>query len=80
MAAERTITATKLRRDLGAVLDAVLKGETIRVERSGRPLAVLVPPDRFDGMTVEIEQPRLRAAVLRAESEEGGTDDVSHAS
>lgn len=45
---EQTIPATKLRRDLGAVLDAVLSGRTIRVERSGRPLAVLVPPAEYD--------------------------------
>lgn len=51
MAEERDITATKLRRDLGAVLDAVMGGTTVRVSRNGRPLAVLVPPQRFDGMT-----------------------------
>jgi prevent-host-death family protein len=50
---ERTITATKLRRDLGAVLDAVLSGTTVRVERNGRPLAVLVPSARFDRLTDE---------------------------
>ena len=48
---QRDITATKLRRDLGAVLDAVMGGATVRVSRNGRPLAVLVPPQRFDGMT-----------------------------
>lgn len=50
MAEEWSITATKLRRDLGAVLDAVMSGTTIHVSRSGRPLAVLVPPGRFEGM------------------------------
>jgi prevent-host-death family protein len=48
MKTERTISATKLRRDLGAVLDAVLAGETVRVERNGRPLAVLIPPARLE--------------------------------
>jgi prevent-host-death family protein len=38
-----TIPATKLRRDLGAVLDAVLAGRVVHVERSGRPLCTLVP-------------------------------------
>lgn len=41
---ETTITATKLRRDLGAVLDAVLSGRTVHVIRNGRPLCTLVPP------------------------------------
>jgi len=41
---ETTITATKLRRDLGAVLDAVLAGATVHVERNGRPLCTLIPP------------------------------------
>ena len=43
---ETTITATKLRRDLGAVLDAVLAGRTVHVVRNGRPLCTIVPPQR----------------------------------
>jgi antitoxin (DNA-binding transcriptional repressor) of toxin-antitoxin stability system len=38
------ITATKLRRDLGAVLDAVHAGRTVLVMRNKRPLCVLSPP------------------------------------
>lgn len=53
MADERTITATKLRRDLGAVLDAVLGGTTIHVSRNGRPLAVIVPPAEFEKLKKE---------------------------
>jgi prevent-host-death family protein len=41
--AEKTITATKLRRDLGAVLDAVARGETVHVTRQGRPLCTIAP-------------------------------------
>lgn len=55
-----TITATHLRRDLGAVLDAVLSGETIKVERNGRPLVVLVPPAEYD---------RLAAAMTTTNEE-----------
>lgn len=51
MTDERTITATHLRRDLGAVLDAVLAGAIVRVERNGRPLAVLMPPASFERLT-----------------------------
>lgn len=44
MSEPTTITATKLRRDLGAVLDAVLAGRTVHVVRNGRPLCTLIPP------------------------------------
>jgi prevent-host-death family protein len=44
MTAPLTITATKLRRDLGAVLDAVRSGTTVHVMRNGRPLCTLIPP------------------------------------
>jgi prevent-host-death family protein len=43
---EKTITATTLRRDLGAVLDDVFAGVTVHVTRQGRPLCTLVPPGR----------------------------------
>jgi antitoxin (DNA-binding transcriptional repressor) of toxin-antitoxin stability system len=43
---EKTITATMLRRDLGAVLDDVFAGITVHVTRQGRPLCTLVPPGR----------------------------------
>lgn len=45
-----TVTATKLRRDLGAVLEAVLKGTTVHVERSGRPMCVLVPIEAYNAL------------------------------
>lgn len=47
----RIIPATKLRRDLSAVLDAVLAGETIHVERNERPLCVLVPARVYERLT-----------------------------
>ncbi|WP_399559095.1 type II toxin-antitoxin system Phd/YefM family antitoxin (plasmid) [Streptomyces sp. NBC_01136] len=48
--AETTITATKFRRDLGAVLDAVAKGKTVHVIRNGRTLCTLVPTDVYEAM------------------------------
>lgn len=55
-ATERTVSATHLRRDLGAVLDGVLSGVVVRVERNGRPLAVIVPPQLWDNANHEIEE------------------------
>lgn len=46
---EQTITATHLRRNLGAVLEAVLKGRTVHVERNGRPLCTITPPTDSKG-------------------------------
>jgi antitoxin (DNA-binding transcriptional repressor) of toxin-antitoxin stability system len=42
---EKTITATVLRRDLGATLDAVARGVTVHVTRQGRPLCTLTPAE-----------------------------------
>jgi prevent-host-death family protein len=52
-----TITATKLRRDMGPVLDAVLAGTTIHVTRNGRPLCSLVPPKNNDAFTAHEGDP-----------------------
>lgn len=52
--AEKTITATKLRRDLGAVLDAVARGDTVHITRQGRPLCSLVPPGTDTEPTVPV--------------------------
>lgn len=49
---EKTITATTLRRDLGAVLDDVFAGVTVHVTRQGRPLCTLVPPKKGAESTV----------------------------
>ena len=38
-----TITATHLRRELSAVLDAVLSGRSVQIERNGRVQAVIMP-------------------------------------
>jgi prevent-host-death family protein len=41
----RTVTAMDLRRRLGEILDAASAGESITIERDGRPMAVLVSPE-----------------------------------
>jgi prevent-host-death family protein len=44
---ERTVPSTKLKAGLSAVLDHVLRGEHIHVERHGRPVGTLVPAEQY---------------------------------
>ena len=44
-----TINALKIRTKLGGILDNVAqKGETYIIQRMGKPMAVIVPYDKFD--------------------------------
>lgn len=56
MTDESSIAVTHLRRELSAVLDAVLQGRTVRVERHGRPLCVLVPAEAYAELQTRAEQ------------------------
>lgn len=47
-----TITATELRKSPGHFLDRVFyRGESFVVERAGKPMAVIGPPQSFAGST-----------------------------
>jgi antitoxin (DNA-binding transcriptional repressor) of toxin-antitoxin stability system len=50
---ETTITATRLRQNLGEVLDSVLAGRTVHVIRNGRALCTIKPPQADTLATVE---------------------------
>ena len=43
-----SIGAEDARRDFAAHLDATLRGQHIRISRSGRPIAVLVPAEWWE--------------------------------
>jgi prevent-host-death family protein len=58
----RTVTAMDLRRRLGEILDAASAGERILIERDGRPMAVLVPPE-VAGRLDEDEQARIQRGL-----------------
>jgi prevent-host-death family protein len=59
--ANRTVSATDLRRHAAELLDRVASGETIVIERHGQPVAELVPRrgtgaallGRFEGRAVQ---------------------------
>lgn len=60
----------ELRRRLGEILDAASVGETITIERDGRPMAVLVTPEaaaRLGGAAPERTQ-RVLATLERLEA------------
>ncbi len=61
---QRTIDVTTARRQFGKLLDEVFyKGETITIERKGKPLARLVPANNANAnqvqSTVDSERQRL---------------------
>jgi len=84
----RTVTAMELRRRLGEILDAASVGETITIERDGRPMAVLVTPEaaaRLSGSASErtqrvlqtldrLEAFRARMADLYPDPDDGLTE------
>ncbi len=43
-----TVTSKKARREWKKILDAVQMGQTIIIERRGKPTAVLIPMDDFE--------------------------------
>lgn len=50
------IASDKARKNLRALLDRVMKGETIIITRYGRPEVVMVPPEVWEQMQAEKEQ------------------------
>jgi antitoxin (DNA-binding transcriptional repressor) of toxin-antitoxin stability system len=73
------IEATRLAKNLGAALERVVAGETLEIERYGRVVAVLGPPERrpvkpdtvrpvIPGVTKAVEpekQPKAETAIER---------------
>ena len=47
----RTMTATEARVHFGELLETVKRGERVIVKRSGRPVAVFVPPEEYRRLT-----------------------------
>ena len=56
-----TINALKIRTKLGSILDSVAeKGDTYIVERMGKPMAVIVPYDKFGLNKIRDEERRKK--------------------
>ena len=67
-----SVTATDARIHFGELLQRVAQDEeTILVERSGKPVAVIVPVEQYERMRVQVHQPDWKARVqqIRAKIE-----------
>lgn len=48
-----TVSATTARRTWGYILDRVARGAVVTITKNGRPVAVMLPPDLHEGLTVK---------------------------
>jgi prevent-host-death family protein len=48
---KRTVSALDARRRLGEMLEGVYyRGDEVIIERAGKPMAVVIPADRYEGL------------------------------
>ena len=75
MNVKRTVTALDARRRLGELLESVYhRGDEVVIERAGKPMAVVIPADRY--ASLERDRERLWKFVEQAQA---GNDDLSDA-
>ena len=59
---KKTVAATDARRRLGELLEGVYcRGDEVIIERAGKPMAVVIPADRYEQL--ELARVRLFAMV-----------------
>lgn len=58
---KRTVSALEARKRLGEILEDVSRGDEIVIERAGKPMAVVIPPARYQ--TIEEARQRLLAFI-----------------
>ena len=69
----RTVTAIEARRRLGELLESVyLRGDEVVIERAGKPMAVVIPAERYESL----ERSRERHWGF-IDSSQTGNDDLS---
>lgn len=70
---KRTVTAIEARRRLGELLESVyLRGDEVVIERAGKPMAVVIPAERYESLQRSRE--RLWDFI---DSSQAGNDDLS---
>lgn len=64
---KRKVSAVEARQRLGELLEGVFyRGDEVVIERAGKPMAVVIPADRYDALDRSRE--RLFALVERAQA------------
>ena len=68
---KRTLSAVEARKHLGEILEGVYyRGDEVVIERAGKPMAAVIPPDRYRAM----EQERERMIELLERTQERNKD------
>jgi prevent-host-death family protein len=71
MKLKRTLSAVEARKRLGEILEGVYyRGDEVIIERAGRPMAVVIPSERYEAM----ERSRERLFQLIEKAQEKNKD------
>jgi prevent-host-death family protein len=71
MKLKRTLSAVEARKRLGEILEGVYyRGDEVIIERAGRPMAVVIPTERYEAM----ERSRERLFQLIEKAQEKNKD------
>lgn len=76
----RTVTAQEARQRLGELLDDTRRGDEVIIERAGKPMGVIISPQRYADIQRQREEAKQRLAKslaeLRQESRDEEQDEV----
>lgn len=72
---KRTVTALDARRRLGELLESVyLRGDEVIIERAGKPMAVVIPAERY--ATLERNREQMWDFIEKAQAGNDGLADA----
>ena len=77
---KRTLSAMEARRKFGEMLEDVRRGDEVVIERAGKIMGVLIPPDRYQMIETRREQAvntmqRIQAEI-REQTKDIPTDEI----
>src|SRR5262245_19818564 len=61
----QTMTSEHARKGWGQLLDTILAGETVAIERHGRPAAVIVGPKQWEALARRLAELESQLAAIR---------------
>jgi len=71
----RTVSAQEARQRLGALLEGTRRGEEVIIERSGKPMGVVISPMRYAEMERQREEAKARLFAMIDELREHNKDE-----